>query len=280
MSNNVNYTLNSSMYDKTRKLFSYKLPIQQDFRNRKVSLVYCSIYKQFFNISSIYSNNTFSIKWIDGIDYAFTIPDGYYEISDINSYLSYAMIQKGFYCNALTNQQVVTFIQIVVNATQYGSQLNMYPVPTTLQAAPTSLNYSIPSGSTWTFPVTATCPSITISAGFGSLFGFGAGTYGAGSITKSIYSTITPQISLVNNLLVLTNLVNSSYTNPSNVLTAMPVDGTFGSLLSKNSGQLLYTNIASNVFSEITISFSDQNLNTLAIQDPEVCIILSVVDTI
>ena len=58
MANNVNYTLNSSMYDKTRQLFSYKLPILQDFRGRKVSLVYASIYKQFFNITKAYQNNT------------------------------------------------------------------------------------------------------------------------------------------------------------------------------------------------------------------------------
>ena len=279
MANNVNYTLNSSMYDPVRKLFSYKLPIQQDFRNRKVSLVYCSIYKQFFNITQAYNNNTFSITWIDGTVYQFTIPDGYYEIDDINSYITYAMIQKGLYCNSSSqNVQVVTFIQLLVNATQYGSQLNMYPLPTALQA--TVLGYTIPTSATWVFPVTTKCPSITFSANFGSLFGFKDGTYGSGSTTKSLYSTITPQISLVNNLLVLTNLVNSSYTNPSNVLTAMAVDGQFGSLLTKNSGQLLYTNIASNVFSEITVSFADQNLNALAIIDTEICIILSVIDTL
>ena len=279
MSNNVNYTLNSSMYDPARKLFSYNLPIQQDFRGRKVSLVYCSIYKQFFNITQAYNNNTFSIKWINGTVYNFTFPDGYYEISDINAYITYEMFQNGLYCNSATASiQIINFIQLLVNATRYGSQLNMYPVPTASQA--TTLGYSIPTGATWSFPVTAKCPTITFSKNFGLLFGFEAGTYGGAVITTSLYSTICPQISKVNNLIVLTNLVNSSYTTPNNVLTAMPVEGSFGSLLVKSSGQLLYTDIASNTFREITVSFSDQDLNSLAILDTEICIILSVVDSL
>jgi len=277
MANNVNYTLNSSMYDPVRKLFSYKLPIQQDFRSRKVSMVYCSIYKQFFNITKAYNNNTFSITWINGTVYNFTFPDGYYEISDINAYITYEMFQNGLYCNnSSASVQIINFIQLLVNATQYGSQLNMYPVPTASQAI--ALGYTLPAGSTWAFPSVAKCPTITFSTNFGLLFGFVTGTYGGASVTTSLYSTICPQISLVNNLIILTNLINSSYTTPSNVLTAMPVVGAFGSLLVQSNGQLLYNNIASNMFSEITVSFSDQNLNALAILDTEICIILSIVD--
>jgi hypothetical protein len=72
--------------------------------------------------------------------------------------------------------------------------------------------------------------------------------------------------------------LNVNYVNPPDVLTAISLDGEYGSLLKYQGQQLLYTPISANNFSEIAISFSDQNLNRLSIKDTEVCIILSIVD--
>jgi hypothetical protein len=51
-----------------------------------VSIVSCSIYNNTFNISSSYGNNTITISWL-GTNYAYTFPDGYYSVSDLNSYV-------------------------------------------------------------------------------------------------------------------------------------------------------------------------------------------------
>jgi len=277
MANNINIVLNSSQYDKQRSVFSYKLPIPQNFSNKKVGLVYCSLYKQFFNITAANDNNKFTITWVDGLVYNFVFPDGNYAISDINASITYVMIQNHLYCiSSAQSIQAVTFIQLLVNATQYGSQINFYQVPTAVQA--TALSYSIPTGGTWVLPTVAKCPSISFNASVGKLFGFSAGTYGAGFSSFTANSSITPEISVINNLLIRTNLINSQFTNPSDVMTAMDLNGTFGSLLVKSAGQILYSDITFNNFSEILVYFSDQNYNTLQIRDTEVCIILSIID--
>ncbi len=56
------------------------------FKNDMIALQ--SVYQFFsiFNITSDYGNNSFSYVWFDGVEYSITIPDGYYEISDLNSY--------------------------------------------------------------------------------------------------------------------------------------------------------------------------------------------------
>ena len=67
------------------------------FKNDMIAVL--SIYQYFsiFNITSDYGNNTFSYVWFDGIEYTITIPDGYYEISDLNSYFQSIMIANTHY---------------------------------------------------------------------------------------------------------------------------------------------------------------------------------------
>lgn len=277
MSNNINIILNSSNYDTSKKQFSYKLTIPQRFENKRVGLAYCSIYKQWDNISSSYGNNKFTITWIDNSTWNFTIPDGNYSIAQINEYISYVLYQNKLYCTNTSNStQASVNLEIVVNPTLYGSQINAYPILTSANATASGL--AVPSGASWSFPTTAKCPSITFTSGFGSLFGFSAGTYGGGSASQSFNSNLCPQIALVNSLILRTNLINNQIITPNDVLGAMPLDGEYGSLLKFQNSMILYSNISSNNFSEIIVYFSDQNLNKLSIKDTEVCIVLSIVD--
>lgn len=275
--NNITVVLNSSNYISNRSLFSYKLPIPQTFSKKKVALISCSLYKQFENINSNYGNNVFTINWIDGKAYKYTIDNGNYTIVQINEYIQHSMYQDNLYVlNTASNGILVSFLELVVNSTAYGCQLNFYAVP--ISADATTKLYAKPSGATWAYPTTATTPSITFNSSFGALIGFGAGTYGGGSTNLSKNSTTTPNIALVNNLLIRSNLINNQFTNPSDILGAMDISGAYGDLMTKSMSQLLYSNISSNNFSEIIVYFSDQNYNLLSIKDTQVCIQLSIVD--
>lgn len=277
--NNINIIFNSSNYDSARKLFSYKLPINQRFENKMVSLSYVSIYKQFENIKAEYGNNIVTIKWIDGVDYIITIPDGNYSITQLNELIQFTMLQNKLYClDSSNNNNYVMFLELLTNPTQYAAQINLFTVPDSAEAS--DLKYTLPEGASWAFPVSKITPSITFNNAFGTLIGFTGNTYGNSITTLSLNSDLTPQIAVVNSLLIRTNLINNEYTNPNDIIGAMDLNGEYGTLLVKNMGQLLYSNITANNFSEIIVYFSDQHYNVLAIKDPEVSIQLSIVDKI
>jgi hypothetical protein len=273
--NNLTIVFNSSNYDSNRGVFSYKISPQR-FENKKVALTHCSVYKQWENITSAYSNNTFTITWLNSTINAI-IPDGNYTVSQINDYIQYVLYSNGLYLiNSANSASIVSYMELVINPTQYCCQLNFTPIPTSSQA--TALGYTQSSGVGWVFPSTATCPSITFGSNFGSLIGFNSGTFGGGSAITSINSSLTPKIAKVTSLIIRSNLLNSEYTNPNDVLSAMDINGEYGDLMTKNIGTLLYSNISSNNFNEILVYFSDQDLNKLTFKDTQICIILSIVD--
>jgi len=278
--NNINIILNSSHYDSTRKVFAYRLPFNEEFHNKKVGITYVSIYKQFENIKAEYNNNIITFTWIDDTVYTFTIPEGNYSITQINEYFQLMMVQNKLYCNLTDGGSnilsIVLFAELLENPTQYSAQINLFTVPDSASA--TTLNYILPTGATWAFPVSTISPTMTFNNAFGSLIGFTAGEYGNSATTVSLNSDITPQMAIVNTLLIRCNLVNTLLTNPSDVLGAMDLNGDYGSLLVKNIGQILYSNVSSNNFNEIFVYFSDQNFNKLSIKDTSVSIQLSIVD--
>ena len=155
--------------------------------------------------------------------------------------------------------------------------MNIYSIYSASSA--TTLGYTVPVGASWSYPIVSTNPQIIISEGFGKLIGFSAGsTYGLGSSYISIKSNKTPQIAVVNTLLIHTNLLNQELTAQPNIIDAMAMSGDYGSLLIKNNASLLYSNVSPNNYNEIVVFFTDQNFNKLKIKDTEVCIILSIID--
>ena len=126
-------------------------------------------YFSIFNITSDYRNNTFSYTWFDGIEYTITIPDGYYEISDLNSYFQSIMIANTHF---MTNSagQFIYFLEFVINTSRYAVQINSYPLDTTSQ---TLNNYSLPAGATWVAPEVSTQAQLNINTtGFGEVLGY------------------------------------------------------------------------------------------------------------
>ena len=274
--NNTNYILNSSHYDTSTKSFKYRLPISQKFENKKVALTYCSIYKQFFNISSDYGNNTLKFTWIDGTEYDITIKDGNYTISQINEYIHYILYTNKLYVVDSANSNLLFFVSLFINPTQYGSQLAFFAVPNSADA--TTAGYIKPSGATWNYPTTAIAPTLQFSDSFGELIGFSGGSYGNTSANIVYDNDKTPQIAKVNALQISCNLINNEYTSPNDIIGSMSMSGEFGDLMIFNAGFPLYSKISARNYEYIEVYFSDQNGNKLSIRDTEVLIMLSVVE--
>jgi hypothetical protein len=268
--NSTHYVQNSG------NQFIYKLLTPKNFPpGSKLSLLSFSLYNQTFNITSTYNNNTFSIIWL-GTTYNFVIPSGYYAVSDINAYIQYCLLQNNLYVT--TSQSTpYYFIAAVANSIQYSAQISVIPIPTAANA--TTLGYTKPSGATWSWPSIATTPQIVLSAGLGEILGFSSTMLTLPAVVKStnqsFLSNQTPILSPIYSYLISCNLLNSSMSIFNQLMFQVPLGGTgFGDLLTYNATMQMELDIHPGVYSQIQITFNDQNYNPLSLIDPELTLIL------
>jgi hypothetical protein len=247
------------------------------FKNDVITLQSLYQYFSIFNITSSYANNTFTYLWFDGTTNTITFPDGYYEVSDINSYIQSVMIASTHY---MTNSagQYVYFLEFVVNVSRYAVQINLYPLSTAIQ---TLNSYSLPSGATWSVPATASQAEVNITTtGFGEVLGYAVGTYGdstyvAGTTPISFLSSVAPQITPYSSIVVSCSLVNNRAIVPSNILASYtPLGTSIGSLFKYEPNMSQYADIDDGQYTQLTIEFRDQLSRQIIIQDPNMLISL------
>jgi hypothetical protein len=245
------------------------------FKNDMIAVL--SIYQYFsiFNITSDYGNNTFSYVWFDGVEYIITIPDGYYEISDLNSYFQSIMIANTHY---MTNSagQFIYFLEFIVNTSRYAVQINSYPLDTTIQS---TNGYILPSGATWSVPATNTLSQFNVNtSGFGEVLGYEIGSYPdtqVGSSTLSFLSSKAPQITPYSSILVSCNLVNNRAVIPSNILTSYtPLGTSIGSLFTFEPNYLQFADVEDGQYTQLVLEFRDQLSRSIVIRDPNMLITL------
>ena len=125
-------------------------------------------------------NNTFQYQWTVGsttTTYDVVLPDGLYEVADINAYLQAEFIENGHYLKN-ADEENVFYAEFVVNKTNYGITLNTYPVPTSLPTGftqPVQDAQSTATTAAWPgYPATTFNPNIKMVStnNFHKLIGF------------------------------------------------------------------------------------------------------------
>jgi hypothetical protein len=245
------------------------------FKNDMIALQSVYQYFSIFNITSDYDNNTFSYVWFDGVEYTITIPDGYYEISDLNSYFQSIMIANTHY---MTNSagQFIYFLEFVVNTSRYAVQINSYPLDADIQ---TTNGYILPTGATWSVPTTSTISQFKVNtSGFGEVLGYEIGSYPStqvGSTTLSFLSSKAPQITPYSSILVSCNLVNNRAVIPSNILSSYtPLGTSIGSLFTFEPNYLQFADVEDGQYTQLVLEFRDQLNRSIIIRDPNMLISL------
>jgi len=267
-SNTVDGTSNS--------VYRYNFPSGgvQFTKGCKIALQSLNMYYSTPNITTANSNNSFSYIW-QGVTTTVNIPSGYYQISDLNSYLQSIMIANNHYLID-TNGDYVYFLEMTTNATLYAIQLNAYPIPTAAQAG--VLGYTAPGG--WGgYPAAAETPQFVIPAtNIQNIFGINAGTYPAvvQATTYSKTSDFTPQVSPLQSIFVLCSLVNNKYGVPNTVLFNFSPTVSYGSIISILPPSLVYSDIQVGNYTSIDISFVDQDFNRLNILDNKISLLLAI----
>ena len=240
----------------------------------------------FFNITKSYGNNTFTIAFpVSGLadlpptpskylEYHFTLPDGYYSVTDIQNYIELKMIENGLYLINSTKQNVYG-LQLSYNFNYYAIQLIANLIPTTLETGWT-LPSNFPSQG---LPQLSLTPRLFLNkyGSIASVIGFVSDAYYPKTLFAdiSVLSTLPPNGATVNALVLRSDLVNNNITVPSDILDAVPLSGTtFGSNIIYEPKFERFVAIRDGTYSSMVLSFSDQNLGTIYANDPTVSIAL------
>jgi hypothetical protein len=241
----------------------------------EIALNSVNIYYSWFNINkSQYNNADLSYVWIDGTTNNITIPDGFYNASDLNNYFQYVFVKKGHYLVDVKLNNIF-LMSIQTNPTYYAIQFTFIPMSVSSALAS---GYSKPSGVSWAIPTNSITPSINIfDNGFKNIIGFSNGTYPKTPQTSiySVYSNVCPQEKEVSSLLLSCSLVNSKFSIPNNILHSFSPDTTaFGAMITSHSYNYAWADIVPANYTEFKIRIVDQLYRDIQIIDPSMIITL------
>jgi hypothetical protein len=268
--------INSSNYvPKSGNKYIYTLPSSVKLTSKsKIGVSAISVYNSTFNVTAARANNTFTFRFpaATPITKTYTMPDGYYSVEQVNTFLQSKLYADNLYVNANNGANVVYFFEIVQNHVRYSVQLNSFYLPTAAEAS--TLKYTKPTGATWDYPASNQTPQLTFNTEFGNLIGWNAQTYPAAvqSTNQADVSQKTPNISPIDSYIITCNFVNSKYSIPSNVFFALPLTVTLGALITYNSSNIVMSDVAPNIYSNMVLQFYDQAFNPLNLNDTELVI--------
>lgn len=241
----------------------------------KVALSSITMYSSTPNITSVYNNKSFQYIWIDGTVNTVTMPDGFYEISDINNFLHQTMLNNLHYLIEVSTGNFVWFLTMAVNTSTYKIDVVTYRMTAAL-FPPAS--YTIPVGATWTNPGVNPYPRLTVQANdFTDIIGFDAGTYPATGLTGNnitTSSTYIPQVSPLSSYIVTCNLVNNTWATPPNLLYSFPPASSFGSQFIVAPNEMSFIDTSPGYYGSFRVKFTDQNNRETVLLDPNMNILI------
>lgn len=282
---------NNVINDGYNNKFVYKFPNSVQFKNNSIAVSSVSMYYSWFNISSSIGNNTFSYTWTSGTTtttYTIVIPNGLYEISSINSYLQYCMINNGTYLVSGSNN--IYYAEFVLNPTRYAVQINTYLVPTSLPSG-----YTEPSN--WAgYPTQTFNPIITIPALFNNIVGYVAGFATNNNVnnaytpptsnyisktssgTLSYLSTTAPNVQPNSSLYVSMSNINNQYSSPSSIIYAIVPTVAAGEIILERPPQFMWNKLIDGTYNEFRLTILGSDYKDIQINDPSITILLSIKD--
>jgi hypothetical protein len=250
------------------------------------------MYYSWFNISSALGNNTFSYSWTNGTTittYQVVIPDGLYEIAQLNSYFQFVMISNDTYLIDSTGKYVY-YAELILNPTRYAVQLNTYLFPT---LANLPAGFTSPSVS-FVFPTQSFNPIVTFPANFNNIVGYNAGFASNNNVnnaftpptspyvtkgddgTLSYLSTIAPNVQPNSSIYFSLSNINNPYSQPSSIIYSLVAQGVVGELIRERPPQFMWNKMIDGAYNQLTLTFLGTDLQPIVIQDPSMTILLTI----
>jgi len=263
---NNNNVVSGSNNTRYRYKFNSPLEIKDE---AEMTIANITMPYSWFNITTINDNNriTFVFPFSGGgLSYNFIMPNGFYSVTDINAFLQQQCIANGLYLID-ENGNNVYYTTLIYNPSYYAVQVIIQTVPSSLPAS-----WTQPSN--WNgYPTTATkSPTISFSANLFTMLGFPFLTLGTGTGNFSFLSSLVPQGSVVNSLVIRSSIIDNDSGFPTDVLDTMPITSSFGTNINYTPTTLKWVKCTAGTFQSFDVFFSDQNLNPMYILDNNVCI--------
>lgn len=293
--------LNASniIHDGFNNKLVYKFPNSITFKNKYISVSNISMYYSWFNILQSLNNNLFTYTWTVGAIstvYNILIPDGLYEIADINKYIQFVCVNNGHYLiNAGLN---IYFFELLVNPNRYAVQLNTYQVPIALPAG-----YSQPSNFAG-YPTQTFNPIINFPFNFNDIVGYGSiggvyfssddninNVYVAPTASKSNYyvtkdllgtisylSNVYPNVQPNSSIFFSISNINNPYSSPSSIIYSLSPSVEIGHLIIDKPTNFIWNKMIDGTYNDLRLSLLGTDLSPLYIADEAMTILLTIKD--
>lgn len=242
-----------------------------------------SLYYSWPNITVKFNNNSFEYYWINDQIKVINMPDGMYNIRDIQAFLENEMVKNTHYLEYINPQnpgdrKKMFFIHISVNLAQLVATITITPVPTQEQC--TANDLVKPTDATWNLPGPVPfTPILYIPTynNFGKLLGFNPGIYPPTNPARYYLTTynsqFAPQIQPQTTILLSCNLIQNDYLNNglnNDVVFAFTPTVGFSELQPLSARTQVWSNIKSGSYRRIQFKITDQNRTPLNIIDPTI----------
>jgi hypothetical protein len=268
--------------DKNNATLVYNFPSTISFPNHKIAVQSITMYYSWANISASLGNNTFTYNWTVGVTlttYTITIPDGLYEIKDLNSLLQFTMVKNGHYLINSAGQNVY-YAEFLVNVNKYSIDINTFPVPTSLPATYTAPVANAAAGyAAWVgYPTTTFNPIITLPSAINSIFGYTAGyatTSSGAGLNLTFSSSTSPQVQPNPTLFLSCNYVNNVYSNPNTIIYSLTPNVAIGQQIIEKPYEFNWNTITGTT-SQLTFTFRGNNQSLIKIIDPNMTVVLAI----
>lgn len=269
----------------------YKFPNSITFKDNYIAVSSISMFYSWFNITSALQNNTWTYTWTVGTTtttYKIVVPDGLYEIADLNSYAQFIMVQNGTYLIDANGNDVFYFT-LTSNTNRYAVQLSTYLIPTTL---PTG--WTLPTNFVG-FPTTTQNCVVSFPANFNGIVGFSAGFTSDANVSNSYIvpsnqtlisknslgtitylSTQSPEVQPNSNAIISISGIDNNLIQPSSVIYSLVPTVAFGALISEQPPQFMWNKMIDGTYNQLRLTILGTNLQPLQIQDPNITILLAV----
>jgi len=258
----------------------YNFPNSIKFSDHSIAVSKIAMYYSWQNINAFpLANNTFQYQIVQGplpaqTAVTVTIPDGVYEVSQLNEFLQFTFIAADFYLINDVGLNVY-YAEFLVNPTLYAVQINTYPVPIALPAG-----WTAPAG--FIFPNATFNPVITINANFNKIVGFAAGfatalNSGVGTILSST-SSVAPQVQPNPTVFISSSGIQNIYASPSSIIYSVTPTVAVGEQIVDSPNEYAFSKFLEGTYSDLRLRILGTDLNQLKILDPTMSITLLIRD--
>ena len=278
MPSTITFTSRNIVPGSNNNTLIYQFPSSVNFENHSVAVAQVNMFYSWTNINaSPLNNNKFSYTYKVGAvvnTYNVVIPDGIYEITDLNNFLQFTFIANGTY---LVNDlgQNVYYIEFLLNPTLYAVQINTYPQLTALP-----VGWTNPGG--LALSTTVINPTITLPAKFNEILGFAPGyTTPQPAVPNTVFSvisTVAPQVQPNPSVFLSMNCIQNIYAIPSSIIYAITPTTATGTQISDRPNQYSWNRLLSGTYNQLRIQLLGTDLGAINILDPNMTIILLIQD--